>query len=149
MWDSVVDVVICLNRPKAGFHDIRRYSKMLIISINLLGQNYQHLITSAYLLLCLWCICEYQPLVNTAANHLDTACTSLLDMCKQCRDEAVKIGQGTAALNCFCVMSHKDQELNKMITINTIASICHENMLAYLSADIIFSDRQTIFQQEF
>ena len=121
---------------------------MLIISINSL-QNYQLTTsTSAYVLLCL-CVSENQPLVITAANHLDTACSSLLDRCKQCRDEAVKIGQGTAALNCFCVMSHKDQELNKMITINTIASICHENMLAYLSADIIFSDRQTIFQQEF
>ena len=146
MWDSVVDVVICLNRPKAGFHDICRYTKMLIISINLLGQNYQYLITSAYLLLCLWCIREYQPLVNTAANHLDTACTSLLDMCKRCQAETVKIGEGILALNWEIVVL-KDQELSKMIVINTIASICRENMLAYLSEDVIYSDKQTVFRE--
>ena len=39
-------------------------------------------------------------------------------------------------------MSCKDQELNKMIVINTIASICCKNILAYLSADIIYSDKQ-------
>ena len=38
-----------------------------------------------------------------------------------------------------CVMSHKDQELNKMIVLHTIASIYHKNMLTYLSADIICS----------
>ena len=52
---------------------------------------------SAYVLLCL-CISEYQPLVITAANHLDTACTSLLDMCKRCQAETVKI-EGILALN--------------------------------------------------
>ena len=53
---------------------------------------------SAYVLLCL-CISEYQPLVITAANHLDTACTSLLDMCRQCQTETVKMGQGIVVLN--------------------------------------------------
>ena len=41
-------------------------------------------------------------------------------------------------------MSHKDQELNKMIVINTTASICCENILAYFSADIIYSDKQNV-----
>ena len=49
MWDSVVDVIIFLNRPKASFHDICRCSKWLTISINISGQNYQHLTTSAYM----------------------------------------------------------------------------------------------------
>ena len=44
-------------------------------------------------------------------------------------------------------MSRKNQKLNEMIVINTIASICCENMLAYLSADIIYSDMQTVFQE--
>ena len=38
-----------------------------------------------------------------------------------------------------CVMSHKDQELNKLIVIHKIASIYHENMLTYFYADIICS----------
>ena len=105
MWDWVVDVVICLNRPKDGFHDICRRCKMLIVSINLYRQNYQHLTMSVYVLLCL-CISEYHPLVVTAANHLDTACTSLLDMCRQCRAETVKIGQDTVALNWEIVLCH-------------------------------------------
>ena len=91
-------MLLCLNRPKAGVHNICRCCKMLIISINLLVQNYQHLTTSAYALLCL-CVSEKQPLVITAANHLDTACTSLLEMCRHCRAETIKIGQGTVVLN--------------------------------------------------
>ena len=46
MWDSIVDVVMCLNRC----------SEMLIpvISMNLLlGQNYQHLTAAVYDLLML------------------------------------------------------------------------------------------------
>ena len=43
--------------------------------------------------------------VNTAANHLDTACTSLLDMCKRCQAETVKIGEGILALNWEIVVS--------------------------------------------
>ena len=46
-------------------------------------------------------------------------------------------------------MSHKDQELNKMIVLNTIESICRENILAYLSADIIYSDKQTVLLRAF
>ena len=149
MWDSVVDVVICLNRPKASFHDICRCSKWSTISINLLGQNYQHLTTSAYVLLC-WCVSENQPLVITVVNHLDTAYTSLLYMCKQCQDETIRTirrHSSAKSRDCYYTMSQKDQELNKMIVKNTIASICHKNMLAYLSADIICSDKETVFQE--
>ena len=78
MWDSVVDVVMCLNKLKARFQGICRRSKMLIISTNLLFvKNYQNLPASVYVLLCL-CVSENQPLIITAANHLHNACTSLL-----------------------------------------------------------------------
>ena len=78
---------------------------MLIISINLLGQNYQHLTTSAYVLLCL-CVSEYQPLVITAANHLHITCTSLLEMCRHCPAATVKnrTRHSTAKLRDHCCM---------------------------------------------
>ena len=80
MWESVV-LVMCLNRR----------SQMLITSTKLLGQNYQHLTASAYMYVCLCsCVSANQPLVIIVANHLDTACSSLLDMCKKCRAQRVE-----------------------------------------------------------
>ena len=74
-----------------------RCSKWLTISINLLGQNYQHLTTSAYVLLCL-CVSENQPLVFTAVKHILTLHMQVYLTCVNSA-EMRQLGQGTVVLN--------------------------------------------------